>query len=61
MLRQKLSESELTAKEKEKLLDRAAQLAAENVALKAAVDELTGQKADTEERLGIVEKELKLK
>ena len=38
-LRQQLSESQLTAAEKQKLMEKAAQLAAENVALKAQVDE----------------------
>ena len=36
-LRQQLSESQLTAAEKQKLMEKAAQLAAENVALKAQV------------------------
>ncbi len=57
MLRQQISESQLTAAEKEKLMEKAAQLAAENVALKAEVDELKGQKGLAEEQLQAVLKE----
>lgn len=60
-LRQKLSDSQLTAREKEKLIEKAAQLAAENVSLKAAVDEATGQNAALQDRMRSVENELELK
>ncbi len=60
-LRRQLSDAQLTSKEKEKLLDKAAQLAAENVSLKASMDELAGQKSAMEGRLRLMEEELKQK
>ena len=57
-LRQSLSDSQLTAKEKEKLIEKAAQLAAENVHLKATVDEVAGQKTALEERIQLITTEM---
>lgn len=57
-LRQQLSDSQLTAREKEKLIERAAQLASENVSLKSTVDEMQSQKSNWEDRLALMEKEL---
>ena len=57
-LRQKLADSQLTAAEKDKLVSKAAELAAENVALKASVDELKGQKGAADEKLRAIESDL---
>jgi fatty acid-binding protein DegV len=54
-LRQKLVDSQLTGKEKEKLVEKAATLAAENVSLKAAMDELAAQKANLDEKTVILQ------
>jgi hypothetical protein len=56
-LRQQLSDSHLNALERQKLMEKAAQLAADNVALKSEVDEIRGMKAAAEEHLNAVLKE----
>ncbi len=60
-LREKVAESQLTSKEKEKLLEKAAQLSAENVGLKAAIDEMTALKCSLEDRVKSLEEDLKHK
>ena len=57
-LRQQLSDSQLTAKEKEKLIEKAAELAAENVGLRAAADEAHGQRIALEDRIKVMQEEL---
>merc|ERR1719509_253645 len=52
-LRKQMSESS----EQSSLTSRLAEKAAENVCLKAAVDEISGQKAAAEERLAVLEAE----
>ena len=57
-LRQRLADSAMTAKEKEKLIEKAAQLSADNVNLKASLDEMTSQKFGLEEKIKIMQETL---
>ena len=57
-LRERISESQLTEKEKEKLTEKAAELAVENVGLKAAVDEVSAQKIALEEKFTLLQSTL---
>ena len=54
-LRQRLADSAMTAKEKEKLVEKAAQLSADNVNLKATLDETVSQKAGLEEKIKVMQ------
>jgi len=60
-LRQQLAAGELSQAEKAKLVERAAELAAENVSLRASVDELAAQKSALEDRNRAAEEEIKRK
>ena len=52
-LRKQLSESQDHSNSK--IVDKASELAAENVGLKAALDDITSQKAAAEERISLLE------
>merc|ERR1711970_420048 len=58
-LRKQLAQRQAEAVPSERILERANELAAENVGLKAAIDETTGEKRAMEERLHILEEQVK--
>ena len=54
-LKASLDESSLKLREFERIAERAAEMSAENVGLKAALDEMSGQQAAAEEKVKILE------